>query len=146
MPGRQIPLGLGDRLRADIGDLSLRLGSRRRRAGVSLTGGQVALGLGDRLGPDIGDLNLRLGCLRPAATTAARIAGRRHRGRRRFLAAGLFGVVGAAAEQPGEEPANSAAARHLHISAARFDLGPRLLIARHGLAVGRDEHGLSIGE
>ena len=62
-----------------------RLGDRRRfgGAGVSGAGGQVALGLGDRLGPDIGDLDLRLG---PAASTAARVAGRRHGGRR-FLAA-----------------------------------------------------------
>ena len=146
-PGRQIPLGRRHRLWPGIGRLRLRDRRRFGGAGVSGAGGQVALGLGDRLRPDIGDLDcrhLRLH-LRAAASAAARVAGRRHR-RRRFLAAGLFGVVGAAAEQPGEEPANSTAARHLHISAARFDLGSRLFIARHGLPVGRDEYGLPIGE
>ena len=58
----------------------------------------------------------------------------------------FLGVVGAAAEHAREPCEEAAAARRLDLAAALLDLGLRQIVARHRLAVRRDEHRLAVGE
>ena len=133
----ELRLGLGLRRRVGLG------GRRRRRAGFGGASRQIALGFRDRSRTGFGDLDRgRLDSANGTSAAPAAAAG----GDDGLLAAGLLRVVCAAAEHPGEPCEEPAAARRLNLSAALLDLGLGQVVARHWLAVGRNEHRLAVGE
>ena len=130
--------GCGAGAASGSGGRRARRGARRARVGGP--GRQVALGFRDRRRSGVGDLHASAAAdsaAAPAATAPPMTAS--------------WPPLSSASSSPPPRAPNSQANRPPPLAvwicaAARLDLGLRQIVARHRLAVGRDEHRLAVRE